>query len=361
MESTAVDRAADRARIAELDAEITALEATHAQLAQTLAARRRDRNAVRNRLDAYAYPILAIPNEILSEILLHCIPVYPKCPPLFGNHSPTKLTQVCGHWRRVAHSTPALWRAIDFLCRGWDGSHPGPSHTAILERAEAWLAASRALPVSLVLHGPAEFIRERLVSLLVASSGRWEYLALSLTWATHAELRTLTTAPAPHVRAIDLRLMRGAMTPFRLFDQHPLELRSVRIHVYPSALADVHLFLPWPQLTHLYIEEVTVAVLAMVLPHTTQLTHLPNNLLSQSWLAFFLMLVRTDNVWFAPDTPCLQYAPQPPPSQSCCRLCTLQECPECKACVPQRIVRTTPLPAPGSSTGICPEGEYPPP
>ncbi|KAF7325484.1 F-box domain-containing protein [Mycena kentingensis (nom. inval.)] len=275
MESTAVDRAADRARIAELDAEITALEATHTQLTETLDARRRDRNVVQNRLDAYVYPVLTIPNETLSEILLQCIPVYPKCPPLFGNYSPTNLTQVCGHWRRVAHSTPALWRAIDFLSRGWYGSHRVPSHTAMLERAEAWLAASRALPVSLVLlYGPSQSIRERLVSLLVASSSRWEYLALSLPWATDAELHTLTAAPAPQVRAIDLRLMRGATAAFPLFDNHPLELRSVRVHVYPSALADVHLFLPWSQLTHLYIEEVTVAVLTVVLQHTTHLTHL---------------------------------------------------------------------------------------
>ncbi|KAJ6504124.1 hypothetical protein C8R47DRAFT_177927 [Mycena vitilis] len=58
--------------------------------------------------------IPTLPNEITSEIFLHFLPVYPRCPPLTGNLSPTCLTHICRRWREIALTTPALWRAMPF-------------------------------------------------------------------------------------------------------------------------------------------------------------------------------------------------------------------------------------------------------
>ncbi|KAJ6560151.1 hypothetical protein B0H19DRAFT_945240, partial [Mycena capillaripes] len=68
--------------------------------------------AVQERLNSFKYPVLTLPAEIISEIFVHFLPIYPSCPPLTGFLSPTLLTQICRKWRHIALTTPALWRAI---------------------------------------------------------------------------------------------------------------------------------------------------------------------------------------------------------------------------------------------------------
>lgn len=52
--------AEDRARIADLEAQILDLETQKA--------------VVQERLDAYKYPVSTLPNEIISEIVVHFLP-----------------------------------------------------------------------------------------------------------------------------------------------------------------------------------------------------------------------------------------------------------------------------------------------
>ncbi|KAK6985206.1 hypothetical protein R3P38DRAFT_2574952, partial [Favolaschia claudopus] len=65
------------------------------------------------RLNAYIYPVLILPTEIVFEIFVHFLPPYPHPPPLAGFNSPTSLAQICRQWRDIAFATPGLWRAID--------------------------------------------------------------------------------------------------------------------------------------------------------------------------------------------------------------------------------------------------------
>ncbi|KAJ7769251.1 hypothetical protein B0H14DRAFT_3509476 [Mycena olivaceomarginata] len=67
--------AADRARLADLDAQILDLE-------RSLSALRSQRQPVFERLSACTYPVLTLPNEITTEIFIHFLPNYPSCPPL---------------------------------------------------------------------------------------------------------------------------------------------------------------------------------------------------------------------------------------------------------------------------------------
>jgi hypothetical protein len=101
------DLEADRARVADLDAQISHLE-------RSLSALREEKNLAQERLDSYKYPVLTLPNEIVSEIFIHSLPAYPEYPPLTGLHSPTLLTHICRRWREIALGAPALWRAIQF-------------------------------------------------------------------------------------------------------------------------------------------------------------------------------------------------------------------------------------------------------
>ncbi|KAJ6562466.1 hypothetical protein B0H19DRAFT_1144629 [Mycena capillaripes] len=95
------DLRAHRARVADLEAKILDLE-------RSLSALRTEKLQVQQRLDSYKYPALTLPNEIVSEIFIHFLPIYPLCPPLTGTLSPTALTQICRQWREIALSTPAL-------------------------------------------------------------------------------------------------------------------------------------------------------------------------------------------------------------------------------------------------------------
>ncbi|KAJ6554307.1 hypothetical protein B0H19DRAFT_144576 [Mycena capillaripes] len=86
---------ADRARLADIEAEILRFE-------RSLSALRAEQALLQERLSSCTYPVLNLPNEIVSEIFIHVLPIYPLCPPLSGNDSPMSLTQICRQWRAVA-------------------------------------------------------------------------------------------------------------------------------------------------------------------------------------------------------------------------------------------------------------------
>ncbi|KAF7343913.1 F-box domain-containing protein [Mycena venus] len=99
------DMEADRIRLRDIDAQILDLE-------RSLSTLRAQRKVVHERLESYKYPVLTLPNEIVSEIFVHFLPIYPDPPPFFGSLSPTTLTHICRKWRDIAISTPTLWKAI---------------------------------------------------------------------------------------------------------------------------------------------------------------------------------------------------------------------------------------------------------
>ncbi|KAJ7817961.1 hypothetical protein B0H13DRAFT_2456420 [Mycena leptocephala] len=96
---------ADRARVADLEAQIS-------HLVHSLFAWRKEKMLAQKRLDSYKYPVLTLPNEIVSEIFIHFLPAYPEYPPLTGLLSPTLLTHICRKWQEIVLGTPALWSAI---------------------------------------------------------------------------------------------------------------------------------------------------------------------------------------------------------------------------------------------------------
>ncbi|KAJ7074036.1 hypothetical protein C8F01DRAFT_1043119 [Mycena amicta] len=144
--STPELRAADRTRLSALDAQIeplkTALDALCAE-----------RMLIQDRLDSYTYPVLTLPTEIVSEIFIQYIPIYPACPPLLGDGSPTKLAQICRHWREIAHATPMLWRAIELFL----SDSLLDACTSQLDTAKTWLERSRALPLSILIGREVQF------------------------------------------------------------------------------------------------------------------------------------------------------------------------------------------------------------
>jgi hypothetical protein len=70
------------------------------------------RKVLKAHLDAYIYPVLTLPNEIVSEIFLHTLPsaLSDHCPS--STQGPLLLGQICRKWREIALFTPALWSNI---------------------------------------------------------------------------------------------------------------------------------------------------------------------------------------------------------------------------------------------------------
>ncbi|KAJ7073802.1 hypothetical protein C8F01DRAFT_2928 [Mycena amicta] len=175
--STTANRAADRARLDKIDEEIV-----HLKLAlQTLYS---EREAVQDRLESFTYPVLTLPNEVSLEIFKKYIPSYPECPPLVGDASPTKLGQICRHWRQIAHSSAVLWRGIEIPDVFWDET----SALAQFETAETWLKRSGSLPLSVRLglarNEDGGDIVDKLVHIghtFLRHCGRWEYARWKLS------------------------------------------------------------------------------------------------------------------------------------------------------------------------------------
>ncbi|KAF8214973.1 hypothetical protein K438DRAFT_1562116, partial [Mycena galopus ATCC 62051] len=56
-------------------------------------------------------PMRCIPQDILVEIFLACLPTeHNAC--IDSAEAPLVLGRICRHWRSVAYSTPMLWRSI---------------------------------------------------------------------------------------------------------------------------------------------------------------------------------------------------------------------------------------------------------
>ncbi|KAF7335393.1 F-box domain-containing protein [Mycena venus] len=242
--------AADRARITDLDAQIQDLE-------RSLTALRLKKSVVQGRLDAYKYPVLTLPNEIVSEIFTHFLPIYPSCPPLSGPLSPTRLTQICRRWREIALATPALWRAVSL------------SEDAIYHRGDAdeiWLARSGSLPLFIHMDEYADGNvpgGPELLAAVLLHRARVEYLQLRLiNFHPHT-----IEGGLPLLRHLDLELDYTSLNNIVIHDA-PL-LRSVVLDIVAAS----SVVLPWTQLTHLTLRIITIDDCIPVLQKVTNLVH----------------------------------------------------------------------------------------
>ncbi|KAJ7161185.1 hypothetical protein C8R46DRAFT_1353803 [Mycena filopes] len=209
---------------------------------------------VQERLESYKYPVLTLPNEIVSEIFVHFLPIYPECPPLTGILSPTNLTHICRDWREVALATPTLWRAIHFSLEADD----------LLDwrvrEFDAWLLRSGCTPLSVELQ---DWWHRDVPKFLPSHCARWEFLKIS-DWA----LIPITDAPMPLLRHLDIATGTDDELVDIVFPEAPL-LRSVIL----DDISALRLILPWVQLTSLQLNRVYRAECVPILQQTTNLVH----------------------------------------------------------------------------------------
>ncbi|KAJ7187337.1 hypothetical protein C8R46DRAFT_288054 [Mycena filopes] len=218
--------------------------------------------------DPIPYPVLTLPNEIVSEIFTHSLPPYPECPPWTGSLSPSLLTQICKKWRDIALSTPELWRALAFTL-----SPPPPlpqlearaASPAQIDtsRLQLWLDRSGACPLSLqiVSHRYHDPRVSQFLDAALPHHARWEHLTLHCG-AVSPLLRL--DVPMPRLRHLDVDV--DVDDPVPILQDAPL-LSTVVLN-YGATMA---LVLPWVQLTKLVLCQVYPSNCSIVLQQTPNL------------------------------------------------------------------------------------------
>ncbi|KAJ6588226.1 hypothetical protein B0H19DRAFT_1366890 [Mycena capillaripes] len=256
--SERVALAADRAHIVDIDAQIMEMESALNSLKEK-------KKLAQDRLDAYTYPILILPNEIVSEIFVHVLPVYPKCPPPIGLLSPYLLCRICREWRNIALATPALWRAISLSL------HKTKRFAQKLQLLESSLKRSGSclLSIKLISHVPdselAQFGQK-----IAGHSTRWEHLELSIPVPCALPDIGLSL---PSLRT--LKLGAGISSTTSTFLAAPL-LRKVIILL---GFRDVYRSIfPWSQLTVVSVGYIT----------PDQCAHLSNELVNVIYYHFLI-------------------------------------------------------------------------
>ncbi|KAJ7871576.1 hypothetical protein B0H13DRAFT_2554310 [Mycena leptocephala] len=244
---------ADRARVADLEAQISHLE-------RSLSALREEKMLAQERLDSYKYPVLTLPNETVSGIFMHFLPPYPLCPPLTGLLSPTLLTHICRRWQEIALSTPALWRAI--------GSYR--YHIPVEIKAhifDLWLKRSRFCPLSLRVE--AETGVAAILAVVAPHRARWEHLELDNLSPSHLPIingrKIATGATVSLLRHLDLQICESPAIDVLAFRVMPL-LRSVILNDH-----SLNVILPWAQLMSLTLVRVYPRESVPVLQKTSNL------------------------------------------------------------------------------------------
>ncbi|KAJ7167197.1 hypothetical protein C8R43DRAFT_820231, partial [Mycena crocata] len=228
----------DRTRLASLEAQIQDIEIQNLDSEGALSSLRDEKSSTRARLDAYKYPVLTLPNEIIGEVFTQFLPPYPVCPTSTGLLSPTILTQICRTWRQLALATPALWRAI-WLPFG------SPDSVRRIEFLMAWFARSRSLPLSIRMDGGVYPNHRTLVdwTLIVAHRLRWEYLEVRT--GQSVDLGFLENS-MPLLRRLDVWINES--NPRAVIISHAPQLRTVTL---AGSASESNCVLPWAQLTSL--------------------------------------------------------------------------------------------------------------
>ncbi|KAJ7704544.1 hypothetical protein B0H17DRAFT_1126858 [Mycena rosella] len=255
-EATASERAADRARVEGLEAQILELQHTPGALQQ-------EKDSLQGRLDAYTYPVLTLPNEIVSEIFVHFLPVYPHRSPLIGPRSPALLGQICRKWRDIALSTPALWRAVRLTL------NKKRRLEQQLHLLESYLERSGSFRLSIELWFSDAATRRELPFLqtIARHCARWEHLKLY----TSTKFLSSIEGPLPLLRCFQIGMSGGH--PDAQHSSTPAFLMAPLLsRVHMRSYHDSHFrILPWSQLTVLAVKWIAVHEFMDVLSCTVNL------------------------------------------------------------------------------------------
>ncbi|KAF7331485.1 F-box domain-containing protein [Mycena kentingensis (nom. inval.)] len=246
---------AERARLVEVDRIIAELE-------NRLLVLRSEKQSLQSSLEAYKYPILTLPNEIMNEIFIQTLPDPPMPPRLLGIDSPRILLEICSHRRRVALSTPMLWCRLgvtipESRCKCW-ARRPSALISLLHESA----SRSGCLPLSLEWRAGPTIALDDLVS---RYHSRWRVLNLDI-----AQDDIERFSESGHPMLTELYLMnwdKAPDSPLRL--GHTPILRSAAFWSIPFDAST----LSWMSLTRLNVRDASLIHIVPALEAACGLVH----------------------------------------------------------------------------------------
>ncbi|ESK86382.1 hypothetical protein Moror_4975 [Moniliophthora roreri MCA 2997] len=195
-------------------------------------------------------PIHKMPPEILSTIFMFCCNENELAPQSRRPPAAIVLSTVCGRWREIALSIPALWSSVSIRNNGTD---PWSSSTALLaEITQVFMQRSKNAPLVVVLAWRPDNFDALLPALLylAKNSERWSSISLHVPSAMFA-------APAlgsvsgriPLLHRLNLRACNGPLDKLDIFALAPA-LSSIDFN------PDTHMItLPWQQIKSLTLRE----------------------------------------------------------------------------------------------------------
>ncbi|KAJ7176126.1 hypothetical protein C8R43DRAFT_975051 [Mycena crocata] len=225
-------RRATRDRIEALDFHIASLKATMRTI-------KLQRHTLQGELDDYVYPVLTLPNDVISEIFLQSLDSDDASPS--GPASPLFLGHICRAWREITLSTPRLWSIIDLKLNAVD------THHNLLCLLEVWLSRSRDCPLSICISTNVCDVSTRaFIEAIVPHCGRWEHVALAISYAD----LVLIKREMPLLRNSELlvtdhyQAKLDSSAPVQVFEFTP-KLQEATLH----AINPHFIIFPWKQLT----------------------------------------------------------------------------------------------------------------
>ncbi|KAJ7141581.1 hypothetical protein C8R46DRAFT_1135309 [Mycena filopes] len=227
-----------RRRITEVDAEILALK-------EALSKAKLERKVLKQHLANYIYPVLTLPNEVVSEIFLQTLDGFPS---LCGPASPIYLGHICQRWRDIALSTPSIWSSMSIFI-----IHHSRAPQGYHQLLELWLARSRKRPLSITFtDGRCSQVgtAHPAMGAILAHRKRWETVALNMpAWDTLPDIQ----GDLPLLRSIEIQLVHPSTTG--TVQASPKVFSGPKLATVTLSGLRAHMVgLPWTQLTSITIE-----------------------------------------------------------------------------------------------------------
>ncbi|KAJ7149486.1 hypothetical protein C8R43DRAFT_503933 [Mycena crocata] len=249
-----------RARLEALERQMTALESQMTLL-------RAEREEILQDLAAVVYPILTLPDDITSEIFLHCVETVlnpGKDKTTRQNPGPLCLASICSSWRDVAISTCGIWTRLSFRT-----SRPA---TDIVTCLQWWLSRAGCLPIDLLVSLPSSPTSESDAILRALNEYSSRFQSLDLLSAGPITFPDDAKGPFPALKRISLqRREYGIPVPSSTIPSF-LDASHLRaVHLRNIAVDDWRALLPWGQLTTLHIASHDMATGVELLHHTPNL------------------------------------------------------------------------------------------
>ncbi|KAJ7121606.1 hypothetical protein C8R44DRAFT_876994 [Mycena epipterygia] len=239
----------------------------------------RQRETEKDLTAALAYPVLTLPNEIVSRIFVECLPSHGRVRPS-RRRAPLLLAQICHDWRNIALSTCQLWSSID-IDTGYPTCEPGMEYAsdAVLPLLKKWFFRAKTFPLSLTIRSSYQRLPISILYMIPEVAGQLRRLELSLGKEDFQSLKQLRISlPRLECLSMDVEALASSskLRPISIFPNTP-SLRDLSMHRRGIGISIPDLDL-YPNVTRLKLSGVSLGLVLQILERRPQLIHLAAHL-----------------------------------------------------------------------------------